>query len=121
MPASGEHAVAAVLCFEDHQHEGGEQQNDGRVADGKEIEAEEAEENEESAEGAGDDGAGDVELEIDEQAAKDEQQNGDVRVGELAEQALAQGGRDGDDCALPEMQGLGGAIEAMDLAAVEGA
>ena len=87
-----EHAVAAELCLEQHQHECREQQNDRSMADGKQIQAEEAEENEERADGAGDDGAGDVELQIDEKAAEDEQKNGDVRIGEFAEQALAQGG-----------------------------
>jgi hypothetical protein len=59
------------------------------MPDREKIQAEEAEENEEGAEGAGDDGAGDVELEVDEKAAEDHQQNSDVRVSELAEEAFA--------------------------------
>ena len=116
-----EDSVAAELCFEQHQDEGGEQQHDGGVPDGKEIEAEEAEEDEERAEGAGDDGAGDVELEVDEEAAEDEQENGDVGVGEFAEEALAQWRAAMVTIAASlEVQGLGGAVEAVDLAAVEG-
>src|ERR1700722_17413168 len=89
------------------------------MADGEEIQAEEAEENKECADGAGDDRAGNVELEVDEQAAEDKQENGDVGVGEFAEQAFALGGSGGDDRCPLEMQGLGGAVEAMDLAAIE--
>ena len=52
-------------------------------------------------------------------APRDEQKHRDVRVGELAEQALALGRGGGDDLRPLEMQGLGGAVEAMDRAAVE--
>ena len=83
--------MAAELCLEQHQNDCSEQQNDRRVTDRKEIQAEEAEKNEERAKGAGDDRAGDVELQVDEEAAEDKQKNGDVRIGELAEQALAYG------------------------------
>ena len=49
------------------------------MADGQEVEAEESEEDEEGAEGAGNDGAGDVELEVDEEASNHEQE--DIKVG----------------------------------------
>ena len=66
------------------------------MPDREKIQAEEAEENQEGAEGAGHDGAGDVELEVDEKTAEDQQQNGDVRVGQFAEDAFAErrGGSD---------------------------
>jgi len=54
------------------------------MPDRKKIQAEEAEKNEERAEGAGYDGAGDVELEIDEKAAEDHQENSDVGIREFA-------------------------------------
>src|SRR5207302_8963626 len=71
------------------------------------------------AEGTGHDGAGDVELEIDEKAAEDHEENSDVGIRELAEQALAERRGGGEDCRSVEVQGLGAAVEAMDLAIVE--
>ena len=100
-----EDAVAAEFCLEDHQDDSGEQKHDGGVTDGEQIEAEEAEQNEERAEGAGNDGSGDVELEVDEEATEDEEEDGDVGVGELAEEALAEGGWSGDDFGVVEVQG----------------
>src|SRR5271168_1886046 len=114
-----EHAMAAELCLKHHQYNGREQQNYRRMPDGQKVQAEEAEQNEERAKGAGYDGAGDVELQVDEKAAEDKQQNGDVRIGEFAEKALADGRGDGDDLRSLQVQGLGRTVEAMDLATVE--
>ena len=87
-----ESAVAGELGFEDDEDKGGDQKEDGGVVDGKKIEAEESEEDEQCSDGAGNDGSGDVELEIDEQGAEDEDQDGEVGIGEAAEEALAKGG-----------------------------
>ena len=75
---------------------------------------------EEGSEGAGDDGSGDVEFEVDEEAAEDEEEDGEVGVGELGEEALAEGGLDGEDGCAVEVEDLGVAVEALDGAAVEG-
>ena len=115
----GEDAVACKLGFKDNHDDGGEEQGDGGVADGKQVEAEGSEEEEEGAERTGDDGAGDVELEIDQQAAEDHEEDGEVGAGEAGEEALAGGGRVGDDGGVGEVEGDGGAVEAMEVAAVE--
>ena len=65
-----EHAMAGELDFEHHQDGGGEQQHDGGVVHGQQIEREEREQDQQGAERSGDDGAGRVELEIDEQGRR---------------------------------------------------
>ena len=115
-----ENAVAGELGLEDDEHDGGEEESNGGVADGEEIETEEREEDEESSERAGDDGPGDIELEVDQEAAEDEEEDGKVGAGEAGEEALAQGWREGDDGCVVEVEGLGVAVEAADGAVVEG-
>ena len=85
----------------------------------QEVQAEEAEQNEERAERAGDNGTRDVELEIDEKAAKDKEQNGNVGVGQLAEKTLTDGRHRGDDLRSLQVQRKGCPVETMDLAAIE--
>ena len=112
--------MAGELGLEKDQDESSEEKGDGGMADWKEVEAEEAEEDEEGSNGPRDDGAGDVELEVDEKTAEDQEEDGDVWVGEAAEDALPHRWRGGGDDGVVEVQGFGGAVEAVDLAIVEG-
>ncbi len=70
---------------------------------------------------AGDYGAGDVEFEVDKECAEDEEADGEVGIGEPAEETLAGGGCDGEDGCVPEVQGDFAAVEAVNLTVVEGA
>jgi len=115
----GEDSVGGELEFEREQEDGGDEQEDGGVMDGEQVEAEEGEQDEESAECSGNDGAGDVEFEVDEQAADDEQEDGEVGIGEAGEEFFADGGRYGFELRVGEVEGYDGAVEAMDLLAVE--
>jgi hypothetical protein len=67
-----EDAVASILCLKHHHYDSGEQKGDRRVPDREKVQAKETEENEKCAQRAGHDGTRDVELEVDEKAAKDE-------------------------------------------------
>src|ERR1700722_1060931 len=115
-----ESAVAGEFDLEHHQDEGREEKSYGGVPVGEEIEAGESEKGGERSEGSGDYGSGDVELEIDEKTAEDEEEDGDVGIGEPAEEPLTQGGWRGGDGGVTEVEGFGGAVEAMDFAVVEG-
>ena len=114
-----EDAVAGELGFEHHQRERGEEQQDGGVLDGQQVEAEDGEQDHERAERAGNDGAGDVEFEIDEQAAADEQEDVEVGAGEAGEQALAHGGREGFDVWRGEVEGVVAPLKRLMVLAVE--
>ena len=119
MPASASTPWLPNLASRSISTKAARRRSDGGMADGQEVEAEEAEEDEEGADGARNDGAGDVELQVDEKAAKDEEEDGDVGVGEFAEKALAQRGRVVRIRARGGA-GSGGAVKAVDFAAVEG-
>ncbi len=95
--------MAAELRFEDDQDECCKKKHDRGVSNREEIQSEEAEKYEQGAEGTGYDSTGDVELQIDEEATEDEKENGDVGVGELAEETLAQGGGNGNNLGSLEM------------------
>ena len=61
--------MAREFGFENHEGERGEEQQDGRVLDGEQVETEDGEQDHECTECAGNDGSGDAELEVDKQAA----------------------------------------------------
>ena len=84
--------MAAKLGFEHQQDHGREQQEDRGVADGEQVQREDGQEHHQGAEGAGNDGAGGVEFEVDEQRAADEKKQGDVGIDEPVEQVFAEGG-----------------------------
>ena len=90
-----EDAVAGELHFQHHENGGGQQQHDGGVVDGQQIEREEGEQDQQCAERAGNDGAGRVEFQIDEQAADDQHEDGEVGIHQPVEHAIAQRGVDG--------------------------
>ena len=113
--------MAGEFDFENHEHGRGQQEQYCGVADGKQVEREDGEENHHRSQRAGDDGAGDVEFEVDEQGSADQQHEGEVGVGEAAEKLLAEGGFESDDAGVAQMEGFGVslAVDACDGAAVE--
>src|SRR5208283_4816773 len=68
--------------------EGADDQNQGGEADGEKIEREEGEQDENDSYGAGNDGSGVVELGVEGERADGQQDEGYVRVHDVAEDAL---------------------------------
>ena len=68
--------------LDQHEREAGENQGDGGGVDGQQIEPEEREHEQQGAECAGNDGAGHVELCIEEEDAGEQEQDGEVGVGQ---------------------------------------
>ncbi len=89
------------------------------IAGGQKVERKEGEEDEDHSDDAGDDGSGMIEFGVEGEAADGQDEEGDVRVHEPAENALAQGGGKLFDRLAGEVEGLGGAVKAADGAAIE--
>ena len=114
-----EDAVAGEFDFQHHEDGGGQQQHDSGVVDGQQIEREEREQYQQGAERSGDDGAGRVELEIDEQTADDQHEDGEVRIHQPVEHTIAQRRGHGIERRVFGMQHGLGAVHPRDGAAID--
>ena len=82
--------MSAKLGFERHQNQRGQQHHHGRVADGQQVQPENAQQQHQRSQRAGNNRAGRIEFQIDEQRADHQQQKGDIGIHQPAQQLLAQ-------------------------------
>ena len=72
-----------------------------------------------SSQRAGNDGSGGIELQVNQQAAKDQDQHGKIRVHQAVEEPFAQGWLNLDQFRIPGMKRYGVAVESLDGAAIQ--
>ncbi len=111
--------MPAKLCLQQQQRQRRHQQHHGRVADGQQIQCKNRQKHHERAQRAGNNGSRRVEFEIDQQRASHQQQQGDIRVHQPAQQPLAQRGPQHDNPRAANMKHLLAPVHTGDRAPVQ--
>lgn len=120
--SGGEDAVAGEFGFGGEEGEGSDDHGDGGETHGQQIQGEGGEKDEDHADGAGNDRAGMVEFGVEGKGSDGEQDEGDVRVHEVGEDALFERHlvvAHGLGIVRSEGEGDGCAVEAFEALAVE--
>ena len=83
--------MGGEMSFQDQQYKSGGQQHHRGVAHRQQVQGKDREQHQDCAQGSGNDGAGGIELHIDEQCADHQHQDREVGIGEPVQNLFPQG------------------------------